>query len=244
MSKISYKFKIEKPCQQDWNEMPPVDGGKYCNNCQYHVIDFSILSDIELIQIIEKSSGKICGRLTTEQLEKEILVVNNEKKGSLIKLIASFLLMTTIKTINSENLNKNTTNLSTNDSNYKETKNYLKSKNAIKNDSVVNKVNFLFVDESSLLPISNVHISILKLSINDSSDINGLFEIDAVNFRLHEPLTLRISKNGYKPITLVYNKDEISTYNEIKLSPIQEVICLIGGIRPYVKKKKWYQFWK
>ncbi|MDB4162089.1 carboxypeptidase-like regulatory domain-containing protein [Bacteroidia bacterium] len=62
------KIKIEKPCNENWNEMTPDEKGRFCNNCAKSVIDFSILSDQEAIAVLSSSKGELCGRVTSTQL--------------------------------------------------------------------------------------------------------------------------------------------------------------------------------
>ena len=62
------KITIEKPCNENWNEMIPDEKGRYCNKCAKSVIDFSILSDQEVIAVLSSSKGELCGRVTSTQL--------------------------------------------------------------------------------------------------------------------------------------------------------------------------------
>lgn len=87
-----FKLKIENPCEQNWEEMNPAEGGKYCVHCSKNVVDFTSLSDREIIQHISKSSGRICGRLSTEQLNRVIVDKDKTATPSLFpKIAASFL---------------------------------------------------------------------------------------------------------------------------------------------------------
>ncbi|MEO6522300.1 MAG: carboxypeptidase-like regulatory domain-containing protein [Mucilaginibacter sp.] len=48
--------------------MLPNNGGKFCNNCQKTVIDFTELSNHKILDILSSSSQKVCGRFTHVQL--------------------------------------------------------------------------------------------------------------------------------------------------------------------------------
>lgn len=62
------KIHIPSPCKENWNRMQVLDTGRLCSKCETVVMDFSSLSDDELIAVLR--SGKYhCGRFTEEQLE-------------------------------------------------------------------------------------------------------------------------------------------------------------------------------
>lgn len=62
------KLSIPQPCQENWNEMRPEEKGRFCQSCQKCVTDFTLLSDDEILKIIQKPNQ--CGRFTNEQLER------------------------------------------------------------------------------------------------------------------------------------------------------------------------------
>lgn len=60
---------IPVPCiqHQDWEQMRKEEGGRFCNQCHKTVIDFTNLTNQEIIDIVSGSS-KICGRFDSWQL--------------------------------------------------------------------------------------------------------------------------------------------------------------------------------
>ena len=64
---------IPKPCHESWDAMTPVEQGRFCKSCCKEVIDFSTLSDKEVLKVLSKNSGSTCGRFTNQQLEKPLL---------------------------------------------------------------------------------------------------------------------------------------------------------------------------
>lgn len=61
-------LRIKSPCQENWNSFPKKGDTGFCGRCQRGVIDFTGKSDREILEIIEKSHGRICGRARTSQL--------------------------------------------------------------------------------------------------------------------------------------------------------------------------------
>ena len=62
------QLNIPNPCHENWDQMTPVDKGRFCGSCQKQVVDFTTMSDEQLIlffkkQILSSSKdGSVCGR--------------------------------------------------------------------------------------------------------------------------------------------------------------------------------------
>jgi hypothetical protein len=53
--------------------MTQADKGRFCGACQKQVVDFTSMSDAQLVAFFKKeSSGSVCGRFMSEQLDKSI----------------------------------------------------------------------------------------------------------------------------------------------------------------------------
>ena len=74
---------IPKPCQEDWQQMTPVTNGRYCNSCTKQVVDFSTMSDVEVLNFLSRSTGKLCGRFSTDQLQRPLQPTKEEPRKSL-----------------------------------------------------------------------------------------------------------------------------------------------------------------
>jgi len=48
--------------------------GRHCLNCQKTVVDFTSMTDTELVNYFKKNTGNTCGRFTNDQLQRDILV--------------------------------------------------------------------------------------------------------------------------------------------------------------------------
>lgn len=65
-------FKIEEPCHEKWSAMTPVQGGRFCYQCDKRVVDVSKLSDRELVKFYKTASKSTCARFRTDQLDRAI----------------------------------------------------------------------------------------------------------------------------------------------------------------------------
>ena len=72
------QLSIAEPCHENWENMSPIDKGKFCGSCQKQVVDFSMMNDRQIAEFFKKPAqslskgGSVCGRFMTDQLEREI----------------------------------------------------------------------------------------------------------------------------------------------------------------------------
>lgn len=63
---------IPSPCHQSWQGMKSVDTGRFCDHCQNVVVDFSGLTDQQIAEVMNQSTGSACGRFKLSQLNRTI----------------------------------------------------------------------------------------------------------------------------------------------------------------------------
>lgn len=71
---------IPEPCHENWNNMLPAEKGRFCNACAKQVIDFSLMSDTQIINYFKNSTGRVCGRFAEDQLQRSLQPVTQPKK--------------------------------------------------------------------------------------------------------------------------------------------------------------------
>jgi hypothetical protein len=72
---------IPEPCHQDWGKMRPEEKGRFCSSCTKTVVDFSLMSDREVLSWLADAGGKTCGRFTTEQLNRNLMSLPEKKRS-------------------------------------------------------------------------------------------------------------------------------------------------------------------
>lgn len=64
---------IPKPCHENWDNMQPEEKGKFCNACAKPVIDFSSMSDAQMLAYFSGLKNEtVCGRAYPDQLNRTI----------------------------------------------------------------------------------------------------------------------------------------------------------------------------
>jgi len=73
MKAKAYIIRIPNPCNEDWNNMRPVENGRFCKVCNKTVTDFTGKSDEEIGNFLwTHKEQKICGRFNQSQVERPI----------------------------------------------------------------------------------------------------------------------------------------------------------------------------
>jgi len=67
------RLQITTPCHEDWGKMQPVERGRHCTACQKTVVDFTNMSDAEIIRHLTRAGSNICGRLLPGQMNRPLV---------------------------------------------------------------------------------------------------------------------------------------------------------------------------
>ena len=78
--KQKIQLQIPEPCHENWNSMTPTQQGRFCLSCQKEVIDFSVMTDKEILQYISTASEKTCGRIGSQQLNRDLIAPPEPRK--------------------------------------------------------------------------------------------------------------------------------------------------------------------
>lgn len=95
-----YTLQIPKPCSEDWNQMTPVDKGRFCAVCEKEVHDFSFYTKHELVQHL-KREGKVCGRVPVQLIDtnlKDTDLFSGIKLNGIVAAAINLVVLTTTAT--------------------------------------------------------------------------------------------------------------------------------------------------
>ncbi len=75
------QLSIPEPCHENWHMMTPTQQGRFCNACAKEVIDFSMMTDTEVLNYFTGNTHeKVCGRALPSQLDRTITWPKEPKK--------------------------------------------------------------------------------------------------------------------------------------------------------------------
>jgi len=238
MKQQCYLLKIDQPCDQPWSSMNPNSTGKFCSRCSKTVVDFAHLTDPEIIQIIEQTPGRICGRLSQQQLNRIIESRSTSNKVSFYKILASLLLIGATHTLAAEQFTSPITIAS--NINEQDPDSPPEVKNPVTNDTP-KTIKGIVMDSTSQEPLVGAIVLIKDSEMWVSTDINGKFKLTVPDHLLTDKINLTISYLGYKKSELAVNKDDLSDKEEISIQLTEETL-LIGEV--VIAKRQRWKFWK
>lgn len=68
------KISISQPCHENWQQMNPTEQGIFCNACAKEEVDFTNMSDTEVLNhFIKEKKENTCGRFYDDQLNREMV---------------------------------------------------------------------------------------------------------------------------------------------------------------------------
>jgi hypothetical protein len=216
------RIEIEKPCQQDWNAMPPVAGGIYCSRCTKVVTDFTSMSDEALIEFLSrKHSGEICGKFSKGQLDKvyQLPAQGSQPSYTGLKLLMAGLLgLPFYSGAQSASSQKQTQEI-----HHKKTSLNSELHKKIIRGRIFDRANHKGVHASIKLYTDNSEENILSVITTDSS---GHYQLTLPKTGLNKFFRIVFISENYQERFIVVDRDKVPAYLEVSLlyTPTVEVV--------------------
>lgn len=221
----SLHLSIPQPCHEDWDKMTPTEKGRHCQSCQKEVVDFSALTDQQILDLFAKNSSGLCGRFQSTQLDRQLFLkpASTTTPWAKAGLLAASLLLA-VPSIGQQNVSVKTEQV-------------LKKTPSLTNSSSAQLVTGIVVDEEGD-PLVHATVLIKGTSTGTITDVDGHFQI------LVNPVsdTLVFSYVGYSSHEISVNEAGSETLNvEMQQGAfLEEVIvteykinrcrCIVGAI--------------
>ena len=95
MRNNKHTLNIAEPCTQNWQQMTPDGAGRFCTHCSKTVVDFTTLSDAQIVEVLKGRSGEMCGRFETGQLNRDLseTKLTVQRSNGFKELLAALLLL-------------------------------------------------------------------------------------------------------------------------------------------------------
>lgn len=236
-TQTSIILSIDQPCHESWNEMTPVDKGRFCQSCQRTVTDFSGLSDTQLIELLKNKQVSTCGRVTASQLNRVISVPVAEKQRKPFISIAAILAVLTIvtpsvKAIASKTKVEQTANNENKPTTYD-----------VAIEDPAGFISGIVKAGGDSLPLQGVTIKIKNRNIGTVTDQSGEFKLRIPDRFKKKVIILEVKYIGYemKTVKVDLKKD----VKPIKIHLIEEIVTLGGlGINIITDDKKELSLWE
>ncbi len=240
MKNVSYKLNIHHPCHENWEAMTSNETGKFCSHCSKSVIDFTGMTDEAVIKMLEKNSKNICGRLTSQQVNRRIGYNQSTEPSRLKQFLAAIMLLgaTDIKAeSNSVAQMEVVAKIATNEV---DTLKEEESKIEHPSDSIPTVLKGKAIDFETKEPMGFCLIRPVGLDIYTTADTLGNFELIIPDSLVWKKMPIEFLCIGYETKVIdVYKKDIFLT---VEMTPM--VLVDMVGVIECEKRKRWWQFWK
>jgi len=239
-------------CQENWDNMTPLNGGRFCHNCEKKVYDFTDMNKDEIIELQWRNNFSLCGRYSEKSFQSKaskIKMPNLKLKPALAAgaIIAGLSQMPlNAQKIERQKIEQREAHTAANEVKEVKTKEYLL------NGKMIDK------DTEEVLPFASIHIKGKKEGT--ISELDGSFSL-SYNVKENSTLTdtLVFSYVGYNTVYVPIvdfikkgskqgmEKQANGTIEIIELEPqkITMGIAICGGLisceRPPLRKRVWWK---
>ena len=229
---------IPEPCHENWQQMTPTDQGRFCTACAKEVIDFSMMTDTEVLNYFTTlTHDKVCGRALPSQLDRTISKPKDPKKRLFWYWNYMVMFCMFFGKVNSTKAQGNTQVVTAADLN--------KIKPTDIYNALAGKVGEVAVNASRIItgkvtdidgnPISFASVKIKGTSTGVSADANGAYSL-----KIRTGAILEISGAGFKTVEVhVGTGTEVNTVLEkdpdAKLKEV--VVTVAGGVMRRTPRK-------
>ncbi|MBK7883748.1 MAG: hypothetical protein IPJ81_08070 [Chitinophagaceae bacterium] len=229
------QISIPEPCHESWQLMTPTEKGRFCSACAKEVIDFSKMTDDEVLNYFtKKTTADVCGRVLPGQLNRNIakpVTIAQKVTWYWKYLVAAVLLFTKVpaKAQNSKVGEISTT--PTNQQTCNTTRGTIAVKPAVK-DTAVNEIYKGKIVDANGKGIPGATIKKLtETGVGVITDTAGNFII-AIN--KNSIPVVEISHKSFMPKRVTFSSID---NNIIQLNEMQHLLGMVSGINITTEKK-------
>lgn len=73
------QIQVPEPCGENWDKMGEAGNGRFCDACSKTVVDFTLMSDRQVLSYLGDRNKKVCGRFAPDQLNRDFRM--SQEKG-------------------------------------------------------------------------------------------------------------------------------------------------------------------
>ena len=221
--KKNIAISIPTPCTENWGDFTSTNAGGYCASCCKEVIDFSRMTDEEIVSFFTRTSGHICGRFRSDQLKEYMpspQYVNIQVRPGLTLLYAS--IMSLLLTLSANPLSARAESHTTvSEITYSEPSDQVSTSPQV---ATAHTITGVVKDAEMGSPLPAVSIYLKGADSGTISDEKGAFEFPV---SLNEGDVLVFSFIGYESVEYVVTKEPNQSI-EIKME--YSTIMMMGKV--------------
>ena len=221
MEKIN--IQIDKPCSEDFKTFTKTATGGFCSSCKKTVVDFTKMSDEEVITYFSTEKSKTCGVFLESQLKSysNASLSSNRKKSSVFaSSIFGLSLVSLLSLSNAYSQEKTNTTAIVKEENIATTKG---------NDAASSneKITVRGVISDKLGPLAGVNIYLKNQNISTQTDVDGKFTFPK---QLETGDVLLVTYIGYKNKEIKVTTQNNSTIMNCTINLDDYEVVMMGEV--------------
>jgi CarboxypepD_reg-like domain/Secretion system C-terminal sorting domain len=232
---------IPTPCTEAWDTMIPDKSGRFCSSCKKNVIDFTRMSDSEILSYFTDFKGSSCGRFTEKQLNKTIVETQLSRPQNHWAWALSALLLPTVAASQTEKKGETIeiSVIANETKPIKKARIVENSLDTIKTENDFIKLKGIVIDSIANEPLVGATIVLKGSNIGTLTDIDGHFELTAST---KEVIVLGVSFVGYETQELKINSTNRNQDLKIEMqgSVLGEVVVGVLVRRNFFHRTKYF----
>jgi hypothetical protein len=221
---------VPKPCHESWQAMTPAAQGRHCAACNKVVVDFTHMTDAEVLAYVGQSVGASCGRFRSTQLDRPLVVLDSDSGASWRKRLLAAVALLGLGTAASPAAQAQQAAP-------------IRVQRTITMGMVAQPatspplppplvVRGVVQDSATHEPLPGVTVLVAGTTIGVSSDKDGAFELVLPEFfRDSQPIPLQVSFVGYRTQHLPINPQQMEalTFNLVPDTRMLGELVVVGG---------------
>jgi hypothetical protein len=241
LENFKYNLSKLKKCNQYWDEMIPMEGGRLCAKCDKKIVDFSTFTFTDIAHFYSETKEPICGFYLPEQVK-----AFNNLKSSLPLALGLSTLIATNTSANSSVVDSANQILSNRKHTLNTNPNYKIPNKAALTDSIFIKgvVYILGEDNVSKVPISYASIIVKGTKIGTVANNDGAFSLRYLPLPTDAQITIIISSVGVVSKELTLNITDTINFNLGEILFKKRDTEIISFWVTTKKRSKLSKFWR
>ena len=223
--------------------MTSTSQGKYCDKCAKQVIDFSTMTDQQILNYIQKKEGRMCGRLTTQQINRKLISNQPTSRFSgFLKFLVSGILLSQAELAAGQ-----THVVYRYEKQFHEDDGIHPAKpdtidQPVPIDTTKNQIHGIVIDGTTGEPLIFANVDIIKPLTGTQTDFDGRFTLPVPDNWKEDSIKIEVSYTGYptREILVPINSKSIQQPITLKMDPGYE----LGSVGMVVVRYPWWKFWK
>lgn len=211
------RIDIKTPCSESTENMKTNDLGYFCQSCSKQVVDFTGMTDEQIVAYFTNTSGRVCGKFARKQLKTYSIPtpVRQVSLGSRL-IIGSFISLATA-TAMGQNISSSTSSITS-----------VKTERAVGlHDEEIGKVEVEPLDTLTVVkgrvmegdnPIPFAVVRLVGSEITTLTDIDGYFKLEIPEeFKQKKQIEIRAESVGFENSTVKVNTRQLEKEVTLRL---------------------------